>query len=265
MTQAPPPRFRRYGPDPTRVAILHGGPGAPGEVAPVARELAASHGILEPFQTAYSIVGQIQELADCLTAEATPPVSLIGYSWGAWLALLLAAEHPTLVSRLILVASGPLEERFVPSILETRLRRLPPKESREVRTLLAAESNLDDAGLARLGHLMTRADAFDPDPLQTPEPSPIPAQAAMYTSIWPEAAALRRSGTLLRKAADVRCPILVIHGEADPHPVAGVWEPLSRCAAGCVRVILPHCGHVPWKERQARDLFFRTLQTALNR
>ena len=43
---------RIYGDPPYQVALLHGGPGAGGEMAPVARELAGDRGVLEPIQTA---------------------------------------------------------------------------------------------------------------------------------------------------------------------------------------------------------------------
>jgi pimeloyl-ACP methyl ester carboxylesterase len=78
---------RRYGPPPFRVAVIHGGPGAPGEVAPVGRKLGTKYGVLEPFQTADSVSGQVEELADCLKTHGSPPLTLVGYSWGAWLAL----------------------------------------------------------------------------------------------------------------------------------------------------------------------------------
>jgi len=43
--------FRKYGKPPFRVAVIHGGPGAGGEMAPVVRELASDCGVLEPIQT----------------------------------------------------------------------------------------------------------------------------------------------------------------------------------------------------------------------
>src|SRR5215211_3749423 len=94
--------LRRYGAAPFRVAVVHGGPGAPGSVAAVARELARERGVLEPLQAARSVDGQVAELGDVLARAASPPVVLIGHSWGAWLAALLAARHPALVGKVIL-------------------------------------------------------------------------------------------------------------------------------------------------------------------
>ena len=65
------------------MAVIHGGPGAAGEMAAVANELASNWGILEPLQTATSLQGQVEELKTVLEKNASLPVILIGFSWGA--------------------------------------------------------------------------------------------------------------------------------------------------------------------------------------
>jgi hypothetical protein len=57
---------------PFNVAIIHGGPGAPGSMVMVARELASHWGILEPLQTVTSLEGQMQELQE-LPGSVFPP------------------------------------------------------------------------------------------------------------------------------------------------------------------------------------------------
>jgi hypothetical protein len=42
--------LRKYGNPPFRLAVTHGGPDAPGEMAPVARELSTFWGALEPLK-----------------------------------------------------------------------------------------------------------------------------------------------------------------------------------------------------------------------
>jgi len=53
--------LRIYGNPPFKVAVLHGGPGATRQMAPVARELSLKRGVLEPLQTAS--LSQIPRLA----------------------------------------------------------------------------------------------------------------------------------------------------------------------------------------------------------
>jgi len=116
--------LRTYGRSPFTVAVVHGGPGAPGEMAPVARELSACAGVLEPLQTADTLDGQVQELKEVLEGSGDLPIILIGFSWGAMLSFIFASRHPTLVKKLILVAGAPFEDRYAADITETRLRRL---------------------------------------------------------------------------------------------------------------------------------------------
>lgn len=260
--------LRTYGAPPLDVAVIHGGPGAGGEMAPVARALAAAHGVLEPIQTATSLEGQIEELGEILETRGTPPVTLIGFSWGAWLSALTAARHPALVRKLILVGSGPFEERYAAQIMETRRARLDTEQGAEYEAILRA---LGDpairekaALLDRLGLLSERADAYDPLPDPDADADRRALRPEVYPRVWRDGKALRMSGGLLQRMQQVRCPVVAIHGEHDPHPAEGVREPLSRVLKEFRFVLLPHCGHMPWIERRARDAFYRLLADELS-
>jgi len=98
--------LRKYGYKPFRVAVIHGGPGAPGSMAPVARELATRWGVLEPLQTAASLEGQVQELRTVLIENGELPVTIIGSSWGAMLGFIFTARYPEFVKKLVLIGSG---------------------------------------------------------------------------------------------------------------------------------------------------------------
>jgi pimeloyl-ACP methyl ester carboxylesterase len=256
--------FRTYGKPPFRIVVIHGGPGAAGEMAPVARELASGWGVLEPLQTEASVEGQIQELRSVLEEQADLPASLIGFSWGAWLSFLAAARYPTLVRKLILIASGPFEERYAAGIEATRLSRLKQEERAEVEPLFqildhpAAQDK--ERAFARFGALFSKADAFDP---MESESEGVRYQPETFRAVWPEAAELRKSGKLLRLAENIRCPVVAIHGDYDPHPAEGVEKPLSRILKDFRFILLAKCGHKPWMERQARDRFFEILKKEL--
>jgi pimeloyl-ACP methyl ester carboxylesterase len=81
-----------HGAPPRRTAVLHGGPGAPGSAADFAALLARRIGVVEPWQTARSVDGQVAELAAQLRAHADGPAMLVGHSWGAVLGYLLVVE-----------------------------------------------------------------------------------------------------------------------------------------------------------------------------
>jgi pimeloyl-ACP methyl ester carboxylesterase len=259
--------LRTYGRAPFRVAVIHGGPGAVGEMAPVARELASQRGVIEPLQTAASVAGQVEELKTVIEENGDRPVTLIGYSWGAWLSLLVAANHPACVKKLILVSSGSWEEKYVPRLQETRLSRLSEEERAEfqaaVKALSDPASGNKDSALERLGALAYKTDSFDPMPQESKGDGLGDAPGGVFHNVWKEAAELRKSGQLLEYAKRVRCPVVAIHGDYDPHPAAGVQEPLNRVLKGFRFILLPHCGHTPWLELQAREAFYRTLTNEL--
>lgn len=255
---------RTYGEASFGIAVIHGGPGAPGCMAPVARELSSNWGVLEPLQTATSLEGQLQELQVTLAEHGDLPVTLIGSSWGAMLGYIFAAHHPTFVKKLILVGSAVYEEKYAGKIQETRLSRLDEEERREAHSLMetlnAPTIGDKSALLARLGALWTRADAYDPLTLDT---EVLEVQYDVNQSVWRDARELRRSGELLELGKRVRCPVLAIHGDYDPHPPEGVQIPLSAILKDFRFVLLKHCGHLPWIEREARDAFFGILNREL--
>lgn len=218
---------------------------------------------MEPLQTADALEGQVEELRNVLAANAETPVTLIGFSWGAWLSVLVAAKDPALIGKLILVGAGPFEERYAAGIMERRLQRLGAVERAEAASALDALNNSQgdqDAALRRLGRLLGRADSFDP---QECEPEETECQGDRFQQLWREAAQLRRSGELLQVVRRIRCPVVAIHGDYDPHPAAGVQETLSRVLTDFRFILLKDCGHKPWIERQARNEFYRVLREGL--
>jgi pimeloyl-ACP methyl ester carboxylesterase len=256
--------LRTYGDPPYNVAVIHGGPGTAGGMAPLARELALRHGVLEPLQTALSITGQVEELKGILEERADLPVTLIGHSWGAWLAYILAARHPSLVIKLILVSSGGFEDKYAETTHENRLSRLHEEEKGEVLRLLGIIRNRSNANnnaeFARLGELFFKTDAYDPIPQEPPE---IDVNLEIYRRVWGEATELRRSGKLLEMGREIASPVVAIHGDYDSHPAEGVGPPLSTVLTDFRFILLEKCGHKPWIERQARERFYRILEEEL--
>jgi pimeloyl-ACP methyl ester carboxylesterase len=257
--------LRRYGKPPYAVAVVHGGPGARGEVAPVARELSRFIGILEPLQTATTLEGQVSELHRVLQENASLPVTLIGHSWGAWLSFIAAARYPAFVKKLVLVGSGPLEPQYAAHITETRLTRLSENDRSRALSLIKALSGPGAENknklLGEFGAICARADAYDPLPDDGNELFEVRHDANEL--VWEGAEALRRSGELLEMGKQITCPVVAIHGDYDSHPAKGVERPLSRVLREFRFILLEKCGHSPWLERQARERFYRTLMNEI--
>lgn len=254
-----------YGKRPYSVVLVHGGPGAAGEMAPVAVELSSEFGVLEPLQRAKTIEGQIEELAGLLESTAHLPCFLVGYSWGAWLSFMTTAYYPDRVRKLVLVGCGPFAEKYALNIHRTRISRLDPEEKAVVETLIETLDKPEliekDKAFARLGEILSIADAFEPLSLETEE---MEYRFDIFKAVWAEAEQLRRSGALLALAKHIKCPVVAIHGDHDPHPAEGVEKPLSAVLRNFRFFLLQNCGHKPWNERRAKDRFFSLLRKELN-
>ncbi|MFC1864902.1 alpha/beta fold hydrolase [Chloroflexota bacterium] len=254
--------LRKYGHKPFNVAVIHGGPGAPGEMAPVARELSSVRGVLEPLQTAITLEGQIQELKAVLEKNGTLPVTLIGFSWGAMLSFIFTAQYPSFVKKLILIGSGAYEEKYAVNIMKTRLSRLSEEEREEIVSLIKTldDSAVEDRNMpmARLGKLISKADSYNPLPHDS---EALECQYDIYRSVWEQARELRSSGKLLELGKRIQCPVVAIHGDYDSHLAEGIKAPLSRILKEFQFILLEKCGHYPWLERSARDRFYNILKS----
>ena len=256
----PSVNYREYGPPPRRNVLLHGGPGAIGDMAPVAEDLAVDHGVVEFLGREPTLDGQIADLLHAVQA-ADSPVTLVGHSWGAMLAVIFAGYHPELVRKIVMIGSGTFEEGYESQIRQARFERLDLDARAEMLELVERRhdpSTDRDATLARIGELLAVADAYDP--IETdfrPEMS-----HDVHQGVWSGAVKLRSSGELLRLAANVCCPVVAIHGDHDPHPIEGIREPLEPLLDLQV-IMLSECGHSPWLERRARDRFYELLRAEI--
>ena len=247
---------RFYGKAPYKIAVIHGGPGDIGSLEGVARHLGTHVGVLEPLQSQYNVVSLVMELRRQLERHEKDPMILIGHSWGAWLASLTAACYPFLVRRVVLVGCPPLEQLYTEHIHERRMRKLMPKEHEQFHWYMTHMDRIAEQEWKELRNLLEKTDYYEkiPDVKWFGR-----INGNMYERIWVEAAAMRQNGELLRYIQSVTCPIDIIHGEQDPHPLEGVVVPLDRLCIPYRLYALPKCGHVPFIEVHAVERFYEIL------
>ena len=256
---------REYGTGKDSVIALHGGPGAAGDIAPLARALGKHWHVFEPFQRRsggrpLAVATHVRDLDDVIRARCggTRPV-LVGHSWGAMLALAYAADYPTTPAALVLIGCGtfslPARAEF-----EARLEaRLTPADRATIAHITQTEAD-PDRRLAALGRVMTRVYGHD---VERVADEVAMADAVAHEETWADMVRLQRDGIYPAAFAAIGVPVLMLHGDADPHP--------GRLTREDLRMYIPHleyrelanCGHSPWLERQARDAFLETLKTWL--
>ncbi len=263
---------RLHGKPPYTVAAIHGGPGAPGSAYLLAHGLSTTYGVAEPMQSKPELFGpdgQVEELRVILEQHAVQPAILVGHSWGSMLAWCMAALHPAQVKKLILVASGLFDDSLASTIMETRMQRLNPKQRAELDTVFRAidtaqSSTERDDLLAKAAPYFFETDTFESNILDSQNEGTLSCQHDLHTAVWAEMRELRHSGRLLDMGRTIRCPVAAIHGEYDPHPVAGIEEPLAGILSNFRFHLLLRCGHYPWLETHARDDFFRLLRSEID-
>ena len=261
---------RTYGTRGPNVVVLHGGPGAPGSVASLARELAPTCRVLEPLQRRggggepLTVARHVEDLREVLEARLPhAPAALVGWSWGAMLGLSLAAAHPDRVAALALVGCGTYDETTRTLYRARVADRLGP-EGRARKAELAARLAVEtdpaerDRLLAASGAIVDSAQAVDPlDDDGIDDALEVDAQG--HGETWNDVLALQARGVEPASFAAIRAPVLMLHGADDPHPGAATRDLLARHVPHLEYVEFPRCGHSPWKERHARDPFLAAL------
>lgn len=257
---------RRYGDAGPPVVLLHGGPGAPGTMAPLGRELSDAYRVFEPFQrrrdgaplTVARHVADLREVIEHFCPGERP--ALVGSSWGATLALVFAANHPDVAGPIVLIGSGTYTAE---SSAEFH-RRLDERITPEVQQRLdaAREAPDPDAALAAAADELTAPYSYEPVTLDL-ETAWVDAQGHRETNDdWKR---LRDGGGYPGDFAAITSPVLMMHGQVDPHPGAMIRDTLRPVLPQLEYIEYERCGHYPWIERHPRDRFFRDLREWLGR
>jgi pimeloyl-ACP methyl ester carboxylesterase len=261
-----PLRVRQYGsPGPTAV-VLHGGPGAPGSAAPLARSLADPFHVLEPWQRWSSEVPltvdrHVEDLADVVSRHAPgEKPALVGESWGAMLGLAFASRHPERVSALVLIGCGTFDRRARAELQRVVAERTAPSLRAKLAELAATildEGKRVVAANRASDAVYTYCRAPDAeDPIGHFDPKG-------HVESWDDMVRLQESGVYPAQFSSIECPVLMAHGAYDPHPGRMIRDSLVTHIPHLEYQELDRCGHRPWVEEHAREAFLTSVRSWL--
>ena len=259
-------RVRRYGSSEPTVVVLHGGPGAQGSAAGLAQSLAKDFIVLEPLQRrSGSVPLTVGQHIDDLAAIAPRPAILVGCSWGAMLGLSYAARFPERVSDLVLVGCGTYEESSRRILRESIQNRLSETEFRHLtdlqeRCALEQDPTMRDELFKEIGDAFMRAESYELIHESEPPVEIIPADANGNVETWTDVLRLQHEEIEPGIFSAITAPVLMIHGDTDPHPGGQTHDLLLRYIPQIEYVEMERCGHEPWRERYARDHFLDILR-----
>lgn len=233
-----------HGKEPYKTVLIHGGPGAIGSLKNCAEELSrlTGKGIIEALQSRYSIDGLIGELHLQIMEYCQEKPTLIGHSWGAWLAVLFAGKYPGICKNIILVGCPPLEDKYVKEISLRRLRNLSDEESKIFQRIIDNAAANED--IKKIPGILEKSDNYH---LESRGKLTVnKADAEMYNRI-----------------KMIQSKLFLIQGVCAPHPIEGVVKPLEENGISCKTYILEKCGHSPFMEKYAKEKFYDILQTIM--
>lgn len=248
---------RLYGKAPYKIVLVHGGPGAIGSLKGFAQELAelSQIGVIEALQSKYSIAELIEELYIQIKDNCSDKVTVVGHSWGAWLAALFAEKYPELIEHVILIGSGPLEDKYVSEIGTRRFQNLSEEDGAIFQRLI--DNQATDEDMKKIPNILEKSDNYCLEGREKHMADKTDSE--MHNKVWSEAAKLRTGGKLLASFKNIKSKIYVIQGQVDPHPAKGVTIPLQENGISCETYVLEKCGHSPFMEKYAKNEFYKIL------
>jgi pimeloyl-ACP methyl ester carboxylesterase len=263
---------RFYGESGPFVVLVHGGPGAAGQMGAVGRRLSGRFRVVEPLQRAsgevpLTVAQHVADLCEVLRGPLEAgPVRLVGFSWGAMLALTYAARHTNDVERLILIGCGTFDSGSREAYQAAMAERMDADQRRrleDLTTRLAAEADRQRRNelFAEIGCLATRIQAFDP--LASESEEDMLFDEGGFRETWNDALSLQQQGVQPAEFARIEAPVKMIHGDADPHPGRRIFESLEPLVRDIQYRELSRCGHTPWIERHAKEAFYELLSECL--
>ncbi len=263
-----------HGNPPYSIVVLHGGPRAWGDVKALAKEIGPKFGVLEPYDQGEKIKSSLHQLQKIIRTYGNPPMTIIGHSWGAWIAVLFGASYPALVKKVILIGAGPFTSDLTHQIDQTRQSRMNSSERKRYRDFLVQDYDpkhgIPWEEMNWLTKFCKKLDLYEPLPSvnlsrQTNEIDAVQEILGKETQFKPfmalnhELELMRRDGKLIEAMENVECPVVAIHGDYDSHPAEAVEIAVKNHAKHGEFYLLPKCGHYPWLEVHAEKRFYQIL------
>ena len=178
------------------------------------------------------------------------------------LALLFTVQHQRLVKKLILIGSAVFDSENSVKSMQTRLDRLDKTKHARfeyIRTeIIKAPINEQNSLLEEQANLLFQTDVLNP---LTKDLGLLECNYQIHKKVWSDFEKIRdQAGILEKKLSKIKIPVVVLHGDYDPHPIDGIKPFLESALDQVTFYILSQCGHYPWIEKCAKKTFFDILR-----
>lgn len=259
------------------LVVLHGGPGlGQNYLLPQLSALAEHHFVIFYDQrgcgkSTGEITSETMDLStyvkDLETLRKTfqcDKISLLGHSWGAFLALHYAIAYPDCVDKLIVSNSVPASSEDIDLFFQEWACRMAPYQEQLTAIENKPEFQKGDPKLHEQMLLtILRTYCHIPDHANLLNLQMSSSDAIRYLKInqisWDNV--LAKPFSLYESLKNLRIPTLVLHGESDPVP-SSTAKKIQSSILNAKYVELEKCGHFPYVEQS--DQYFKLIDDFLN-
>jgi proline iminopeptidase len=187
---------------------------------------------------------QVDDLAHVVGEWGMDPPSIVGFSWGALLALLAAGTGAVRPRRLVLIDPAPITRQYraeFEASMAARQEAVAPEREALRQSGLAATD--PDAYRQRAFELSVAG--YFANPARAHDLTPFRVMGRVQQSVWESLA----DYDIRPQLSNIHCPALVVHGRQDPVPLASSEDVAGDI--GAELVVIDDCGHVPYVEQPA--------------
>ncbi len=253
----------------TPLIVLHGGPGLSQDyLQPYLSKLAENHFVIfydqrgsgrsegEIDSTYINLSVFLNDLEAIRQHFGLEKVSILGHSFGGFLAMHYAISHPEAIDKLILLNSAPSSSEGWALLVEEYYRRMAPFMEEIERLQASEEFAAGDPGTVA-HYLKTLFRTYCAIPEKADELNFLASPQANINFI--KTSEILRQ-TLFASPFDLReelkklsCKTLIVHGDKDTIPLSTA-ETLHTNIRDSKLVVIEDCGHFPYVEKE-QELF----------
>jgi proline iminopeptidase len=205
----------------------------------------------------------VEDLEAIREAFHCDTISILGHSFGGYLAMEYAIAHPERVEKLILSDTLPASSKGIEAAVQEWNKRYAP-QAQELDALHDSEAfrEGDEDVVERYYQRTLGLCCFNPDAakLLNLRMSPLAAIHASLVDGYFTKSVLEQPYDLCPSLKKLKIPTLIMHGDSEHLPASAAVElrqnmPQSRL------VIINHCGHFPYVE--SPDAYFASIEEFL--
>lgn len=227
------------------------------------RGLGKSNGELTPEQI--NIKTYVDDLDSVRASLGAKKVSLLGHSFGSFLALQYALAHPESVDKLILVSSMPITSQDWMLFFPELGKRLAPYQE-ELQKIESSEAYLsgDPETVQNQLKIVFQVYMYNPENINKLNLYRSQKEIQNGFKVWDifKERIFTKPFDLTEQLKTVQAPALILHGDADPIPFVTA-EHAHQALPNSTLIKIKESGHFPFVEQP--EVFFNAIEDFLKR